>query len=251
VLLASPRYTAEDAARWAALERQDAVYAGTARFARHVARAERWLSGFVREREARCYAGVSWGKDSTVIADMVCRLAPTVSLVWVRVEPIANPDCVLVRDAFFAIHSSARYEEIVVRCERDPQGLRVTETLGDLPHAFRVTGTLERGFAEAAHRFGSRHISGVRAEESGARRRRMEAFGAATDSTCAPIGWWRAEDVWAYLYARHLPVHPAYACMGVAWSRDRIRVASMGGRRGRGHGRQEWERRYYPEARRL
>lgn len=231
MLIPSERHSCDDLSRWRELERRDAIHASTSRFARHVARAEMWLDGFVREGDG-AYAGVSWGKDSTVLADMVARVVPTIPLVWIRVEPIANPDCALVRDAFLSSHPAARYEEIVVWCRRDDRG-------------WHATGTLESGFRQAADRFGRRHISGVRADESGARKRRMLRFGESSADTCAPIGWWRAEDVWAYLYDRRLPVHPAYACMGRLWDRDRIRVASLGGQRGTGHGRAEWERRYY------
>jgi len=81
----------------------------------------------------------------------------------------------------------------------------------------------------------------------------MAVHGIATERTCAPIGRWSAEDVWAYLYARGLPVHPAYAMsMGGLLDRDRIRVGPLAGERaaawaeqGSGHGRLEWERRYY------
>lgn len=66
--------------------------------------------------------------------------------------------------------------------------------------------------------------------------------------TCAPIGWWSDTDVFAWLAARDLPVHPAYACsMGGMLERRHLRVAGIGGDRGTGFGRREWERRYYPE----
>jgi phosphoadenosine phosphosulfate reductase len=74
----------------------------------------------------------------------------------------------------------------------------------------------------------------------------MFRFGVSSEQTCAPIGWWKAEDVFAYLYKYKLPVHPAYAMtQGGQWDRKRIRVASLGGRRGRGMGRAQWERAYY------
>jgi phosphoadenosine phosphosulfate reductase len=235
VLIASSRYSAADAERWRFLERQDDLVAKSLRHARHVARSEAWIRGFVRE-DANGYAGVSWGKDSVVVADMIARIAPSMPLVWVRVDPIANPDCVIVRDAFLRAHVGVTYDEIIVTCARDARG-------------WHATGTLERGFAEAASRHGRRHMSGVRAEESGARKRRMRTNGETTRDTCAPIGWWKAEDVFAYLYARQLPVHPAYACgISGVWTRDRIRVASLGGKRGTGHGRSEWERTYYADA---
>lgn len=41
-------------------------------------------------------------------------------------------------------------------------------------------------------------------------------------------------------------MHPAYACsFGGALDRERIRVSSLGGQRGTGHGRREWEWAYY------
>jgi hypothetical protein len=179
------------------------------------------------------YCGVSWGKDSVAVADIVTRFVPRWPLVWVRVEPIANPDCSLVRDEFLRTHPGLRYEEIVVWCSRDAAG-------------WHARGTLERGFSEAAKRFGARYISGIRAEESGIRKLRVAKHGLVTANTCAPLGWWTGWDLWAYTVRHGLPVHPAYACtLDGALDPSRIRVASLGGHRGDGMGRTEWERRYY------
>jgi len=186
-------------------------------------------------REGPCYAGVSWGKDSTVLAHLVTMCSVTVPLVWVRVEPIANPDCSLVRDEFLSAHD-IEYVELEVWC---------TWSDGE----YHATGTLEQGFAEAGRRYGARHISGVRADESGARKTRMRRHGHNTRRTSAPIGWWTGEEVYAYLYRHALPVHPAYAMsLRGLLDRNRIRVASLGGKRGEGFGRAEWEQRYYPDA---
>jgi 3'-phosphoadenosine 5'-phosphosulfate sulfotransferase (PAPS reductase)/FAD synthetase len=126
--------------------------------------------------------------------------------------------------------------EIVVAARYDAKG-------------WHASGTLERGFAEAARRFGERYISGVRGEESGARKLRMMTHGTATERTCAPIGWWSAEDVFAYLHANGLPVHPAYAySLDGLLDRARLRVAALGGERGTGWGRRQWEERYYSDA---
>jgi phosphoadenosine phosphosulfate reductase len=226
VLIASSRYDARDLERWCELERVDAVHARSLRFVSRVERAVDALRAFVAE--GPCYAGVSWGKDSVVLAHLIATHAPHVPRVWVRVEPISNPDCVLVRDAFRSAHA-VEYHEIVTR--------------SDGPRARRV---LEEGFAEATCRWGRRHVSGVRGAESGVRALRMRRWGESTAMACAPIGWWSTADVFAYLHAHALPVHPAYACSeGGLWERDRIRVASIGGQRGAGHGRAEWERRYY------
>lgn len=179
-----------------------------------------------------CYCGVSWGKDSVVVAHLVRRAAPKIPLVWVRVKPIENPHCVLVRDAFLGAHPGP-YTEIEEHCFHDDLG-------------WHATGTLERGFARAAALSGARHVSGVRAQESTARRLRMMTHGESTAMTCAPIGWWSGEHVFAYLSKHDLPVHPAYAMThGGVLDRIRIRVSSLGGERGTGKGRREWEQTYY------
>jgi phosphoadenosine phosphosulfate reductase len=233
VLIRSPKHSPADLGEWARLEKYDVVLAGSP----GLARKERKALADVRAFAAAgpCYLGVSWGKDSVVTADIACRGDLNVPLVWVRVEPIANPDCVVVRDAFLATHPGARYEEVEIWCTKDGRG-------------WHATGTLERGFTEAASRHGDRHVSGVRAEEAGYRKMRMRVHGTVSRRTCAPIGWWSGADVFAYLAKYNLPVHPAYAMsFGGVVERSRLRVSSLGGERGTGFGRRDWESRYYPE----
>jgi len=214
--------------------RQDLVHAQLAPFARRVEQARDAIRAFAAA--GRCYAGVSWGKDSTVIAHLVATETPQVPLVYVRVVPVANPDCALVRDAFLGRFPALIYHEVQVACWRNETGM------------LRAAGTLERGFAEASALHGRRYVSGVRGEESGARQLTVRRNGVATTDSCRPLAWWSAADVWAHLAAHDLPIHPAYACsQGGAWPRDRIRVSGLGMRRGRGAGRAEWEIRYYGE----
>lgn len=234
MLVESPRHSRADLAAWARAERADAAHAAATDLTGMARRAMDAIATFAAA--GPCYAGTSWGKDSTVLAHLVARLRAegvTVSLVWVVVEPIVNPDCAIVRDTVRTA-TGVDCDAITVWCRRDGAG-------------WHATGTLERGFALASDRYGAaRHVAGIRAEESGSRALRMRRYGVATADTCAPIGWWSARDVYAYLWQYRLPVHPAYACtMGGLLDRDRIRVASLGGQRGTGHGRAEWERRYY------
>lgn len=234
MLIDSPRLRPGDREAWDHAEAQDRAWATTSRFRARVEAAEMAVVQFARG--GGCYAGVSWGKDSTVLADLVARLAPAVPMVWVRVEPIYSPECPEVRDAFRRMHPEPRVKEIVEHCRIDADG------------AAHATGTLERGFARAERRYGRRYLTGIRGEESGQRDRFRRAHRTGTDRVCAPLVDWRAGDVYAYLADRELPVHPAYAMtMGGALPRERIRVASLGGQRGTGTGRAEWERAYYPD----
>lgn len=235
MLIESPRHAPEDLEAWRAQSLVDPVTVRSKRYRRAVSQAVEEVTRFA---ETPCYASVSWGKDSTVLAHLIAEHAPHVPLVWVRVEPIVNPDCELVRDVFLARYPSLDYHEITSWASQDEHG------------AWHASGSLERGLAEAVERFGARYITGIRAEESGPRKMRCAMHGLSTKHTCAPIGWWSGEFVFAYLYEHDLPIHPAYACLwGGLLKRERVRVTSLGGQRGTGFGRAEWEDRYYPEAR--
>jgi len=238
VLIRVPEQTERDLAIWAIRERADALNAQRTKFRVRAREAMAEIGSFAAG--GPCYAGVSWGKDSTVLASLVVRLrrttGVTIPLVWVVARPRENPHCALVRDAFFAVAGDHPYEEIESWCEQTDTG-------------WSALGTLERGFARAAETHGVRYVSGIRGDESAQRAKRMARYGVATQRTCAPIGRWSAQDVWAYLHAHDLPVHPAYAMsMGGLIDRDRIRVATLGGRRGDGWGRATWEWRYYHRA---
>lgn len=230
-LLHSDRHSAEDLAHWEMARRYDERLGAAPRIARMVERAECDIVGF-----GGAYVSVSWGKDSVAVAHMARRAAPHLPLVWIREEPFANPDCARVRDAFLA-RCPGPYDEIEVWGRQDNDG------------AWHATGTIERGFAEAVQRHGPRYITGIRAEESRVRALRVARWGVASPNTCAPLARWTGLDVFAYLALHDLPVHPAYAMsFGGTLERERLRVSSLGFRNGRGRGRHEWERRYYPEA---
>jgi len=230
MLIASPRLSRADIQAWDRLVVGDMAWSRTLVHRRRVERAERALEEFAAEGPA--YVGVSWGKDSVVVADLARRIAPHLPLVWVMVRPICNPDCELVE------------REYVLSAGQPYKRITTWATWGGAD--WHATGTLEAGIRQAEDEFGHRHISGVRAQESSARALRMYRWGESTERTCAPIGFWQHEDVFAYLVARDLPIHPAYAqTYGGQLDRGRLRVASLGGKRGQGWGRAEWERRYY------
>jgi phosphoadenosine phosphosulfate reductase len=239
-LIDSPRLTDADRAVWERLEHYDDALSRDPALNRKAAKARAVIEQFAAG--GGCYAGFSGGKDSVVVWDLLATsaVAERVPVVYVRIAGWANPDVDAVRDAMLARYPDTRYEEITA--EPTP-GTRDAE--GDVSSGAR---TLSGGFAEAARRFGDRHISGVRAEESGTRRVTMGRNGLASAGSCRPIGWWSMVEVFAWLHRRDLPVHPAYAMsMGGALDRRRLRVASLGGDRGTGFGRREWEQRYYPD----
>lgn len=232
VLIASPRHTARDLERWAINEREDEANAGRIDWEKKVNAAMAEMAAWIARGDGDGYLGVSWGKDSVVVAHLLWRLHRERGVrypsVWVRLTGAENPDCHMVRDSFNDSHPGGEYAEVVA----DVGQRRMSVD----------------GFAIASQLYGDRHISGVRAEESAVRRIRTRRWGLSTERTCAPIAWWSTADVFAYLWRERLPVHPAYACTaGDVYERRHLRVSAIGGRRGTGFGRGEWEARYYPE----
>lgn len=189
--------------------------------------------------EGPCYAGMSCGKDSTVLMGLLRELARDhgvrIPVAYVKVNPHENPDNALVLDAVRAACPEVTIDVIEVNAERDAE-----------TGAWVGRGRLEAGFREADRRYGARHISGIRAAESALRTKVAAWHGVTSAASCRPMLRWRGLDVFAYLAAQDLPVHPAYACtFGGAFARERIRVATLGGDRGTGHGRRGWELHYY------
>lgn len=229
-LILSSRFRRGDLDAWRQREAMDDLYLDARRgdIGRLAGRALLEIDAFATA--GPCYVGVSWGKDSVTVAHVARILG--LPLVWVRVEGVENPDCPAVRDAYLARHPSDYHE--IEAASGATEGKR----------------TSALGFAEAARCFGDRYVSGVRAEESTARRMRVASLGLSSARTCAPIGRWSGAEVFAYLRLHDLPVHPAYACsMAGALDRIRLRVGAVGGDRGTGRGRSEWERLYYPDVR--
>lgn len=226
-LLASNRHTKDDLRAWDALERQDKARAHLGRLARLEATSMQWIREFGTED---AYVGVSWGKDSLVVADLALRVYPDIRIAWFPAGPIENPDCQLVRDAYLK-ERPVHYDEI--------------EASVSIESWWGHDGA-QKAFEAAASMHGKRYLSGIRAEESGGRKLRMLYHGVSTRRTCAPIGYWTTDDVYAYLAKYDLPIHPAYGCLwGGIYDRNRLRVGTIGGKGGAEFGRREWERRYY------
>jgi phosphoadenosine phosphosulfate reductase len=182
------------------------------------------------------YVGISWGKDSVVVAHLVHRLKLDVPAIFFPAGPVENPDCALVRDAFLA------------RFDLDYREHEVSDLVWTVDGSEIVHDGAQAAFARTARAQGSRYASGVRGEESRARALRMRHWGESSPHTCAPIGFWTLADVYGYLAKHDLPIHPAYACTwGGRYPREAIRVSTIGGVMYGHHGRRQWEASYYPE----
>ena len=155
---------------------------------------------------------------------------------WVKVKPIFNPECELVRDAFLKLYPNVNYHEIEVECP-------VTDGKA------KAKKTLENGFKQVEKELNTNYrISGIRGQESGVRKLRQKLYGVESKYTLAPITYWSTLMVFAYLNYYDVPTHPAYAMThGGLFDREYLRVASIGGKRGSNFDRTTWEKMYYPE----
>jgi hypothetical protein len=114
------------------------------------------------------YIGISWGKDSTAILALALEIGCDWPLVHVKLEPVGNPDCDMLRDQWFARYPEIadRYYEIVIRCQTKQSTNR-----------YDTNAAYAAGFALARKRFGERRVSGVRAEEAAIRKMTMRRLG--------------------------------------------------------------------------
>lgn len=238
------------------------AHARTAAFRRRVEEAETAIAGWIAGTTKRAVS-YSAGKDSEVLLDLVRRQDPACVAVfsddeWNLPETLDRLKTVpgIVRIAARIWHS-----EFFTSWEDGP--------------ASRPDGTEwieaenNNGLATWARRYGyDGEAIGIRAEESWPRRRNVRKFGlvhrlAGTGILrCYPLGWWRVEDIWAYLVSRDVPYNRAYdrlAAIGVPRREQRLgpfaveRVIGMGQlgilRQGWPDLFEEFARRY-PEARR-
>lgn len=217
MLLQSDRHTPEDLEIWSVLEESD--------LDRKVKSVD--LSGI-----PSCdYIATSWGKDSVV----VCHAARNLGLPLVHIRTTSNqrdPYQSDVRDEFLRQFPHVNYIEMFV-------GTNKHQSPGS--HA----PFLDIGISRCKDVFGPKWCGGLRADESSSR---MLASFTDSKSSFWPIKRWSADDVFAYLAQNQLPVHPSYSMVGGGrWDRKQLRVSIIGGQKGRGFGRDEWEMEYYPD----
>ena len=224
-MMPSRRHTPADLALWSELEAVDTLNGERLIQSGKLKRSREAIREFVAT--GPCYAGCSFGKDSTVLFELIASSEPTVPLIWLTYGRATNPECAAVRDSMVARWPGVDYREIDVG---------ESEQMRD-------------DFGPAAASAGAaRYVSGIRAEESGVRKMSIRHLGVDTGRSCRPLAWWTAADVFGFLAIAGLPVHANYGMLGGGrWPRKYLRTASIGGERGVENGRREWEHEYYPD----
>lgn len=231
MLIPSSRHTKEDLRLWAEYESADMAVE-----LNRLARMERQAVECVREfaLAGPCYMSVSGGKDSSVLWAIVHLANCGIEAYHLDTKPLADPH---VADVLNTLKVAF------------PLKLHVVENWcrwGD-DRQWHATGTFELGMKEVCRRANAtRYICGVRADESGVRKISCKYHGKTTGTSCRPLAWWTAQDIYSYAAIRGVPLHPNYAMLGGGrWPRERLRVAFLGLTHGRQFGRAEWEQEYY------
>lgn len=240
MLINSNRITDKDYLLWKEYEEIDAINSISKNLEKKEELAIKEICNFSKES---CYVGVSWGKDSIVVSDLITKYGLNIPIVHLYCIPSHNLECDKVRDAYIFKYKNIHYVEIKVNYENI-----YSKGLCDIDQDKLTDIEWYKAFKKVGSLFGNRHISGIRKQESGIRKIRMNRWGLTTKNTCAPIGYWSTLDVFAYLYKYNLPIHPNYAMLGGGrWKREYIRVAEIGDIHGTEIGRREWEQEYYSD----
>jgi len=240
MLVKCERHTYKDLGAWQKYEEADAIHAE--KIGAKTDKACKAIRDFLLLGE--CYFSTSWGKDSTVAIHLAHTILGLGFRVWnIRVVPNRNPYCDIVRDVFLNKYKCNYYEVVIDYTYIIKARLTLDDYNKETDKLWR--GAIKQISKEAGT---ARHCLGVRADESNVRLLRCLRWKNNSPNGCAPLAWWSAADVFAYLHKFNLPVHPNYAMLGGGrWDRHYLRVAEIGDSHGRGIGRDEWEKEYYSD----
>lgn len=236
VLIYSPRLTLADVDQWERTEIVDAMHAKTAGYLARLAETKAAIKAFVRGRpDGRFYGGLSFGKDSIVMCHLMREAAPNMHIVSIRNVENFNPDSPRVE---MALQKMLSHDYEVISYDYRCADASYYDADGHPVKWYNILRDLKK-------RYGA-HVTGIRADESAKRNRRVRVFGLETEYSFAPLAYMTVKDIFAYLYDNGLPVHPVYAMTGGGrWDKYRLRVSAIGNPEGRGVGRLQWEREYY------
>lgn len=240
MLIQSPRHTQKDLELWKIYEEADFLHYPkiTNKILQSIKAIEDFLSC------GPCYFSTSWGKDSVTAIHLAHNILGNDLKVWnIRVLPNRNEYCDTVRDLFLSKFNIKYYEVVADYTPVFKARLTLSEYNKETDKIWY--DAIEEICRQAGTK---RHCLGIRADESNVRLLRCLRWKHNTVNSCAPLAWWKAQDVFAYLNRHNLPIHPNYAMLGGGrWDRHKIRVAEIGDSHGRGIGRHEWEKEYYPD----
>lgn len=232
--------------------KQFEVHAKTQAFMRHVNTATRELEHAATL--GRVVVSMSWGKDSCALGDLACRVLGRVDMMHMAcAHELPGGERVVEHfEQRATIHELPPLNSL----EESVEWLKIV----GLPHERergahqRIIQTRKRDRGEdwATDHGYAVTVLGMRAEESVVRRRLFARRGltyqrASGHWASNPLGWWKVQDVWAYLVSRGVPWHPLYDAETHGYTRERLRNGGWLYTDGAPDGWVVWLRHHYPE----
>jgi 3'-phosphoadenosine 5'-phosphosulfate sulfotransferase (PAPS reductase)/FAD synthetase len=206
------------------------------------------------------YISMSFGKDSTVMTDLILKYYPKTTVIYCYCGKFDEwPDTPRVRDEFLKRHRNCNFYQVdgpsIIEYYRR-LGYVYIQDLESTPKEKKLQreygASLEKAIIETAKQLGcDGSFIGMRKAESRDRARlvttRGEIYFASTRKmwTCLPIAQWTAKQVWGYIVQNNLSWNELYDID--QRGRERARNGAMFGTRGdTGLGRMSMMRKMYP-----
>ncbi len=205
-------------------------------------------------REGDVLFSSSWGKDSTALCGLALEVIGRPTIIHLA-SPYALPGDELVHR-----HFAERANVQVVPYRRSlAEYISWLREIGLGYERAQRAGVGGRAKASLAGEWAQEHdyrvmALGIRAEESGQRRKLLLHRGATYERKDGlrmvyPLAWWRARDTWAYIHVSGLPYHPMYDMETHGFTRETLR--NGGWLTTIEPGRLPWLRAHYPEQYRM
>lgn len=222
------------------------LHAQTSSFRRReseaLAIAENWLMSVKQP-----YVAYSTGKDSTVVLDLVRRLAPETTAIHNDHEWYL-PESLILLQATPNVRRIARpswHAEWFTSWAEKPDHIPPEVEWSD--HAdLRGVWAPRQGFDGCA--------VGLRADENSYRRVHIRTFGQCFFVKkykiwqCYPVAWWSARDIWAYIISHGVPYNAAYDRLDeMEITLERQRIGPFAVERALGHGQLALLKKGWPE----
>lgn len=254
--MTEPLLRSDDLACWDRWQRVFALHSRSEDHHRAVDQAKRIAS---RELDRAASPQVSWsaGKDSTALTHLI-----TMGLGAKHVRVVSEKDDLDYPGEELYVTELAKSWGAQLEILRPPvsplefiQRRAALMSFGDDIHgrSAPLSKVCFYGVMEAANVGRDLIMMGIRAEESGRRRKlnmvRGDAYTVASGARHAhPLMHWRGLDVYAYLQTHGVDVLPVYRCLAFMHSREpwRIRKSWWLPGSSAGHGQVAWLRRYWP-----
>lgn len=207
-----------------ALRREDAIRARMRSFRDRVDRSLEIISDAMPTVRAP-HVALSGGKDSTVALHLARTIDPTIPALWfddeleydgtVEFVSLAGGDYLTIRGwrSLTGMNLGRGHAGWFLPWRNEPYWRKPDPRMVIHEDTWWHQVPLLAGFDAT--------ITGVRASESGYRKKHVAAHGvtyqrAHGDTVIQPLARWNLEDVWAYIADRELPYHPAYDAMAMA-----------------------------------